>query len=531
MAAKRIYPNEEIKQQVLERCKTDLYFLCRVVLGYNKLEPVPHQALCDFIEQDCPRKILIGARGIFKTTIGTIARAIQLMLCDPEVRILVVCNTIDNAIMMVNSIKAHWDHNQRLRQLVPEFIPPKRNLVPWSGKALQLMRQSHWGEPTVMAAGVDKQMAGTHFNWILGDDVVAASRDDLKEGGIIIIKAEEVDKAVGWFKLTMQGLSINDADPARQTKVQFIVNRWAVRDFADYVLCHHTHEYQGPETRFETKIMSVHNPDGSLLWPTVLTEGKLRQKLNEQGQFMYWTQYECLPYDPKSRGFPVGNLERYGMFYEGETPPGFERMRLYALMDLADKNKPESCCTSLVLAAIDANNHIWVVEAEKGKLDPTAKFDLIAKMWQRYHFPVLYMEKNLHEETMKFTLKKELAARGVQLRVEVMPSKGRNKNARIMRLQPWYECGAMHFRRDMKDLLREMSHWPFDNEVDCIDALAYIFDVGIRGPAIATHAIHAGREWNHHTISVQSVLDDIRRQNRSYGSGPFSLQPSRRRAV
>ena len=74
--------NEELK----ELCENDLYFLAKNILGYSAIEENPHLEMCQFLEQERPegfkgqfKKIDLEPRGVFKTTIGTVSRAIQIL--------------------------------------------------------------------------------------------------------------------------------------------------------------------------------------------------------------------------------------------------------------------------------------------------------------------------------------------------------------------------------------------------------------------------------------------------------------------
>jgi hypothetical protein len=482
---------------------------------YEDMQETPHREMCDFYEMDYPKKLLVGSRGIYKTSIGTIGKAIQLILQDPNNLILLVMNNQKNAEAKVREIKNMFDRNPRLREVAKDIIPPEgRKDGPWSREALQFVRTSTAGEPNIVAAGVEVDLASTHFNWILGDDIVSASKHDIREDGWIILRPEDVEKAIGWYKLTMKGLAINK--PGQVTNAQFTVNRWGVHDFARHVMDHHLKCEDNP-TGFEFLEMGVHREDGSLLWPKVFTEDRLAEIHRDVGDFIYYTQYECIPRDPQNRGFPV----ECNTYWEGNYPPGYEEnmhlYKIYCLIDLADANKPSSCNTSIVILWVDQFNHIWVGEAVRAKMDTNRKIEVIHDMVRKYNLNDVHIEENLHKDTLKYVLSDAMKKANIFYRQRPLTHKLRSKDGRIMRLQPHHKNGALHIKRTHTALLQELRDFGFTHLKDIVDALGYIMDF-IRGPIIR-------REeelplYDPSVVTLQEIkrsIDDVKVA--SYGGG------------
>ena len=508
-------------------CKESLYFFGRELLGYTDSEPEPHERMCHFLQSDAPKKLLVGSRGIYKTSFGTIAKAMQLLLIDPNARILIVQNTETNAETRMKEIKSHFEDNPRVKQIFGDQIPKKKSGVEWSVKALRLNRTGVYGEASITRAGVDTQLASLHFTHILGDDVVAASKNDLKEHGLIIITPEAVAKATSWYKLTMHGLQINKPDESEETKVQFIVNRWAREDFASYIMENHLKSKSNPNG-FEFLEMAAHKPDGSLLWPKGLSEERLRDIHKDQDDFMFHTQYECRPYNPSDLAFPVEN----NTYWEGKYPPGHQdgtrKYRIFALMDLADVKNAASCYTSMVVLWIDEDNHIWVGEAIEEKLSPSEKIELIHRMVRKYGLTRIHIEENLHNEVLKYWIQKERKEAGLKYLIEPLKHKNRNKEARIIKLQPWHNKQAIHTKGAHVKLRQEMKDFPFTHKRDVLDALAYALDF-VRGPAKPLDKPEVDT-----SIPTHLFASDIKKQIKSqkaliYGGGGLFRKQDRNR--
>jgi predicted phage terminase large subunit-like protein len=521
------YPDEATRWHTLELCRQNLYFLGKVILGYKDAAPEPHERMCQFWTGPGKKKMIVGARGLYKTSFCTVARIIQVLLNDPNARILLLMNTLINARKKGAEILGHFDRNERLRQLVPHYWPEMKRAQPWSSSAIQINRSGIYPEPSITVAGVDSQLASGHYTSIYLDDPVAAERDDMKEDGLIIIKPEEVDKAIGMYKI-LEGLCINTPDPAKKTDINILVNRWAVQDFAAYIMDHDLRSNDNPGG-VDFLQLAVHKEDGSLLWPDGLSERKLNDIKRAQGEFMYWTQYECKPYNPSDRGFPVENLSRYSMLWTGKRPVGWERMNVYALMDLADARNAASCRTALIIVYVDNQRHLWVTEAVSEKLDPLAKIDLIHRMVKEYGLRTVHIEENLHNNMLQFSLQSEMKRRGESYRVEPLKHRNRDKDSRILRLQPWYEQGAIHLKAEQRQLLREMRDFPFTHDKDTLDALAYIIDI-VRYPPKSGPV--AGNSVDPNLWTVRQAMDEMKRGKaklswgQTFGSQHRATKPS-----
>ena len=234
---------------------------------------------------------------------------------------------------------------------------------------------------------------------------------------------------------------------------------------------------------FEYMLFSVRNKDGSPSWPSVMGEEELAQLRRDYGEYMYWTQIECKPYDPASRGFPEENnvYMEDDEGYDGFWPKGYQEMNLYCMMDLADSKNTGTCYSTFVVFLFDHQNHIWVMEAIRKRMDTNGKLEVITQMYQKYSFPVLYVEENLHHDTLEYVLRGFKKKTGFPFKVRTNNHKNRNKDSRIMRLQPHHEARAIHLKRNQKDLVAEMADWPSGRWKDLIDTLAYSMDI-IRKP-------------------------------------------------
>src|SRR5262245_28815486 len=94
--------------------KTDLFALAKKLLNVerpdheNFLTDTFHRPLCDYV-QTTPYAInlYLIQRGGLKTSLLTVARNVQRILNNPQIRILIASNKADNADAMLAEIKNH----------------------------------------------------------------------------------------------------------------------------------------------------------------------------------------------------------------------------------------------------------------------------------------------------------------------------------------------------------------------------------------------------------------------------------------
>ena len=511
-----IYRNRTQRRAFLRACRRSLYFLGKHILGYSDAMEEPHRRICEFSENPYERrKFIIGARGIYKTSFCTKGRAIQIILqTNGECRILIVSNKDKNAERIVGSILDEFKRNRKLRELAPHLIPDKTQNIPWSRQGFQLNRKGVHQEPTVLPSGVGSQLASLHFTHILFDDPVAADQDDVRGDDVIVIRPEDVDKFIATFKLAVEGLSINR--PGHETEIQLILNRWGVQDGAQYMLDEQVKSEENPHG-FALLELPAHLPNGELLWPEGLSEEKLERIRRFEGDFIYHTQYECRPYVITDRRFDPELNE----LWSGVRPVGFEHMRLYCLMDIADKTKPAHCYTAIVVAGVSPDNHIWVVDAERAKVDPDGKMDMMHRMVTKWDLNTIYVEENLHSSLLAYVLKQGQITRGRRYRVHPLRTRNRNKDQRIECLLPHHNRGCLHVKESLKCLLSEMRDFPFSFQKDTLDALAYIMDFVKAVPKVEQKERPVTADGKV-VFTIEEIKADIDHQREiQYASGGF----------
>lgn len=175
-------------KKLRKRARTDLFWLAKEVLGYGDLVERVHQPVCDFLvqkkqgvslaQQDTKKeRLILDPRGHFKTTIADVADAIQWILIDPNVRVLVMTGKRELATLILGEVVWHFENNPRLKKLFPEYKLSHANTEAFT----VANRTRSLKEPTMMISSGESVKAGFHFDVIKCDDLVNETTVGTKE--------------------------------------------------------------------------------------------------------------------------------------------------------------------------------------------------------------------------------------------------------------------------------------------------------------------------------------------------------------
>ena len=510
----------DIRHEWRERAKTDLYFLCKFVLGFNDMEPEPHARICEAITSPAQHKLFVGSRGILKTTICTIGHSIQLALNNDKARILITQANEDSARCTLGMIRSLWDNCKLLRDLFPEKVPTKsqKQFGKWSDKWMQLNSPFVFPDPTYRAAGAGTNLTGTHWTNIKRDDIVSAKKDSVT-GELIAPSPEDIEKAIGMHKLTL-GLMV---DPSTTT-VDDICNRWAVYDFVRYLL--DTEPYEDEENdNYRYMKLSCGYGEEKPIWPQRFSMDSLEEIKRKQGSYYFSTQYECAPMDSDRAMFKRKYL-RYYTIKESEnyaTLPPMDELKIYAIMDQAQKIAVKACYTAVVVVGIDMDNNWWVLDVVRQRINAPDKIDLIfqlADQWNIYSPNIFGVEANLAQNILVEWLDQEQKKRGKSLNIQrLIPPNHISKDARIEALIPYFEQGRIYLRAGTKqeDLITELLDFPFGKYRDLLDCMAWLHRIAI--------ARSAGRRaaWAPSPFSYEGIINRAKKYNQP-AKTPFTRQ-------
>lgn len=436
-------------------CENDLYFLTKNILGYSELEEDPHLGVCQFLEGSEERKLSLLPRGVFKTTIGTIARAIQRLLKNPNVRILIFSETYSQSKAFLSEIKQHLERNNELIGLYGLF----KKDPGWAEQAITIrQRTGKYKENTIMTGGVDVVRVGFHYNLIIVDDPHSQKN---------IATRDQIEKVKLAYKLLGPML-----EPGGEIDV--IMTRWHDADLASMLL-------EDPKFKKIVKKAETTNPDGSkkYFFPQRLSAQFLADKKYDLGSYLFSCQYQNEPVEDENADFKKSWFKYY---QEDEL----YRLLLntYITIDPAVSQKEEANFTGVVINSVDIQNNWYFRRVLKLKIKAPELIDLLFE-WNHDWKPLkIGIEKEKYSLVIQPFLDEEMKKRQEYLPVELLTPKESNKEMRIRGLTPRYERGQIYHNKEDSgkfDLEDEALRFPKGKTDDLLDAASMQSDL-IKAP-------------------------------------------------
>jgi hypothetical protein len=154
--------------------------------------------------------LTLAPRKHLKTTVFTIGLAIQEILRDPNVTILIPHAVEEEAVKIVAEITDHFKTNKRLRALEPSIMPATNGKWWYGSGRMRLRTPKYSRQPTVMGVGAGSEITGAHCDLILPDDII----------GRRTIENSELPKIISWWQNTAIHVLNNEG------RVRAVGTRW-----------------------------------------------------------------------------------------------------------------------------------------------------------------------------------------------------------------------------------------------------------------------------------------------------------------
>ena len=119
-------------------------------------------------QMDHPETIILAPRGHGKSTICTVAYSLWKLLHDPDMRILIVSNTADQADALSGEIRQQTERNHGLQTLFGDILGAS-----WrANKFTTAGRTRICKEASITSVGVEGAVVSRHYDMIILDDIV-----------------------------------------------------------------------------------------------------------------------------------------------------------------------------------------------------------------------------------------------------------------------------------------------------------------------------------------------------------------------
>lgn len=552
----RVFPNlsleeeEAIKIQARERCKEDLHYLAKHVLGYNKITDHYHLQMARDIDTPKYRfKLLLHARGHYKSTIGTESRAIQKLLRNPNERILITNAKLDNSRKFLRAISRHFESNARFRWLWRDWWietyasaydkAMMKDKLDWVVRSTQdeliLLRPYQGREASITTGAVDSSLVSQHYSTIIADDLV--NRDYVRT-------PEMVEKSILYFK---DLLDLLDPDG----ELEIIGTRWSHYDLYDWIIKNFGGKasFRVPDNYIDTEILReaektpeeekewmisiqpCRYPDGTPVFPEVFTDKVLKDLLKAKGPYEYGAQYELNPTAKENQKFK----EEWFLYYD--EPPNYRLLKICITVDPAKSLQDGADDTAMLVYGYDEENNMYLLDGRAEKLSveelPEALWDLVLKWYGagKMFYPVGF-EAIGFQETYIYTLERMMREKNFFFPIEPITRRQASKEERILRLVPRVKHGfyiprqlwiSPYGGRDPAyDLALKLKNqflmWPYAGHDDIADATADQLDIvqSTKLPDRRFEALSGGKKPEFVHPSILEDKRNLKHQRRLY---------------
>ncbi len=522
---KPVSPTEETRQQMRTLGRENLYYLCKVILGYDKLVPHVHMPMCEFADTvKANRRLKLMPRTHFKTTIWTIALSIQDIIKDCNVTILIVADTGTNASRFMREIQQHFEMNELFRWLYPELIPPNFTKATWSQTEMIVPRTKVRREPTVDAIGAMGGIESRHYDIIRPDDLVTEK---------CIHSDVEMDNLNTWAG----GLE-SLLNSEKTGLIDFTGSRKKKGDLYEV----QTKRYSDG---FETQDIGPHaSQAGELVtfWRRDIEEGQpIFPEQNSMAFLMRLKKFDPQRYhaqyanSPKGTGLNTYNDEALRFWrwsddrrtiicaHEGEqflklSPWGGERIIVYDPSRAEHKGSSQNSII-VILKGYPLPFRI-VLEAHIGHYPPDEAIDLLFKLNKKWKPTIVSVEHRGFQGAVKYWVEEKAERDGLDIPPIVLwPPKGSEKaqwakDEHIKAVQPLVNSNLVWLHKSHTELIEQFEFHPNVRYDDGVDSFSQSLDYW---PALMSEAemmehAQTERDYIESNIGVIPIFRDTEKK-------------------
>ncbi|MFZ5988421.1 MAG: hypothetical protein ACOYWZ_15030 [Bacillota bacterium] len=480
-----------------------LFTFCQL-LGYTDISNI-HYKMCRILESDSKRKLIVVPRGYFKTSITSIAYPLWLVCKNPNIRILLVAKSANNASKRVRLIRRFIETNSLLQKLYPHILPVDTHKIKWNDQCTTINRSKEFLEGTFESAGTGTSLPSRHYDVIIEDDIVAAEKDDMTQDSILPNPAE-IAKAVGFHKMLPTLL----APPINNSIVIHVATRWDNQDVVQYILDNEADEYQ-------TLVTGVLDEKGEPTFPEFYPREVIDKLLNALGSSMFALQYENRPLAESDYMIKQDQIVRF------EIAP-LDILNLAIIVDPAISAKKSASNAVVLVVGVDSKNRLYIIDyiCSKG-MTPKRICNAIIRLHKQYsdngsRLVKVGIETVGYQQSLCFYLKEKLEEEKYWFNItELIPRA--DKHSRIMRLQPFAEDGRLLVRLGLDEFVKQALDFPASRAAtyDLLDAAAYVPEMLITPKPIIRNTKQDG-------ILFDDMLKSIRNRGRLGRDLPFENQ-------
>lgn len=471
--------------------------------NYDQPQPTPPVHV-EMWEMCCSAEQFVSIaapRGHAKSTAITHAYTLANVCFREATFVLLVSDTEGQAILFLSDIKRELMENEALKSLfgIKRFIKDtETDIIVEFIDGIQFR---------IVAKGSEQKVRGLKWRNRRPDLIVG---DDL-ENDEIVMNEERRAKFDRWVNNALLP-SLSDSGRARIVGTILHLDSFLESTMPPFEDGDHTHTdglrwWSDRKDRVWHSIRyQGHNEDFSmLLWPEKFSEARyrqIRQRYVERGQPEgYAQEYLNYPIDESTAYFQKKDFR--------EWRDRDEYLEYYIGGDLAISEKDQRAYTVFVVAGLNRDNRLVVVDVERFRGDSLMIVDTLFNLCSRYSPEIVFLEEENIAKSIGPFIDQEMHRRGFFINIETQnPTKDKMQRARG--LQARMKAGAVFFDMEAdwySGLFNEMITFPRGKYMDQVDALSWI-GLGLNqlSPTYSAEDI-AAWEWDEEFGDTEIYID------------------------
>lgn len=312
----------------------DLYFFSTVMMKKERIQRGPgyrsslHYQMCLSVMKDGLKEVIEVPRDHLKSTIYSecfpIWRALPFGAREEDtfsnigysdlfiewmrrthsqnVRILLISETIKNAIKLGTRISNHYVNNDLFREIFADIIPTSSET--WTNDSLHQRRtatgKAH-GEGTFDLIGVGAALQSRHYDLCIEDDLVG--REALNSDAVM-------QSTIEYHQLLVGAMDADPRNPGKDFDEILVGNRWSHKDLNSYV--RENERYFSFTTHSALGGCCSLHPLGLPIFPESFSVEKLLRYKKRLGSYYFSCQFLNFPIDPSKAKF---NMKDFRFFH------------------------------------------------------------------------------------------------------------------------------------------------------------------------------------------------------------------------
>jgi hypothetical protein len=332
------------------------------------------------------RLVVISSVNLGKTQQLSVGRPLWEIGNNPNLRVVVVSNTNDQAKKIVSLAKQYVTESDEYHKVFPEIVRDPNG--PWTDNIFQVKRKSKAKDPTFQAIGLFTSIMGARIDRLYIDDP-----EDFESTRT----SYQRQKTYDWIMKTLIGRLTPDA------RVILVTNAWHPDDFGHRL---------AKNKRYFTRMYRVQSKaTGELLWPEMWPEQRIENFRQEVGPAECDRQLFCEARSDADARFKQEWIDvclRRGNGISSsvglvELPQGY---RTFTGVDLSTGEGKDVTCLFTILIHPDGSREVLNVKA--GRWTGPDVIDRIIEAHEAFHSIVVVESNGAQKFIVQFT--KQLSA-------------------------------------------------------------------------------------------------------------------------